>query len=357
MRWLECITLDPLLQVDAQKKRFLFMYYGGKFNVRFFQGKFRLAFVEGSIDERGCHFVFVKTANQIRTSQFHAAINEYNLCVPSSMAMRLQEEVHQPVIVTMNSRQLSGSIYSMIIKDKQIRCDGGTSNYWCWSPDLEKSYLSTPNQRSDIESDGGDRHGISSSAYLQLSLDGPGNERLNAGLGGGFEFDVVKKRRIMDGPLSSMSESDVNTSSRALEAFEDFERHVLPALQLIQADEDANRRLEILQFEDDMVCGRISTAGGVYFAWSECLGCMKIGATRRDNPQQRLRELSRYVTSSFVLSAWLPSPTPFKMEAAAHSQFRDKRINFRNGGSGAGTEFFRISAAEAEAWVACVRGA
>ena len=113
------------------------MYYGKKFDVKFFQGKFELASVEGSTDDRGCHFVFVKTANQIRTSQLHAAINEYNLCVPSSMAMRLQEEIYQPVIVTMSSRRMEGSIYSKIIKDKQTRCEGGTSNYWFWDPELE----------------------------------------------------------------------------------------------------------------------------------------------------------------------------------------------------------------------------
>jgi hypothetical protein len=127
-----------LFQVDAQKKRFLFMYYGRKFDVKFFQEKFELASVEGSTDDRGCHFVFLKTATQIRTSQLHAAINEYNLIVPSGMAMRLQEEIYQPVIVTMSSRRMEGSIYSKIIKDKQTRCEGGTSNYWFWDPELEE---------------------------------------------------------------------------------------------------------------------------------------------------------------------------------------------------------------------------
>ncbi len=127
-----------LLQVDAQKTRFLFMYYGRKFDVKFFQGKFELVSVEGSTDDRGCHFVFMKTSVQIRTSQLQAAINEYNLLVPSNMAMRLQAEVYQPVIVTMTSRRMEGSIYSKIVKDKQTRYDGGTSNYWFWDPELDE---------------------------------------------------------------------------------------------------------------------------------------------------------------------------------------------------------------------------
>jgi hypothetical protein len=114
------------------------MYYGRKFDVKHFHGKFELTAVEGSIDDRGCHFVFVKTANQIRTSQLHAAINEYNLIVPSGMGMRLQEEIYQPAIVTMTSRRMDGSIYLKIINDKQAKCEGRTSNYWFWDPELDE---------------------------------------------------------------------------------------------------------------------------------------------------------------------------------------------------------------------------
>jgi hypothetical protein len=71
---------------------------------------------------------------------------------------------------------------------------------------------------------------------------------------------------------------------------------------------------------------------------------MKIGATRREDPQIRLRELSQYVTVPFTLTAWLPTPTPFRLEADVHKHFEEKRINTK--GSGAGTEFFRIEKKE-----------
>ena len=163
------------------------------------------------------------------------------------------------------------------------------------------------------------------------------------------EFDVVKKRRAMDNAELETGES---SDAAALAAFEDFERSVLPALELIQMDEDTNRKLEVLQFEDDVINGKPITAGGVYFAWSNCLRCMKIGATRRENPQQRLSEISRYVTERFILAAWIPTPTPFRLEAAAHLHFKEQRMNQRGDGSGAGTEFFRIAVAEAETYVA-----
>lgn len=160
-----------------------------------------------------------------------------------------------------------------------------------------------------------------------------------------FEFDVVKKRKaIDDGDASDDNDPD------ALASFEEFERSVLPALQRVQDEEDTNRRFEVLELEDLMSRGMISITGGVYFAWSDCLNCMKIGATRRDGPEARLQELSRHVTSPFELVAWYPSPTPFKLEAKAHKAFHDQRINFRNTGSRAGTEFFRISHQQAVGW-------
>lgn len=161
------------------------------------------------------------------------------------------------------------------------------------------------------------------------------------------EFDVVKKRRAMDDPDSK---EDGDSSAEALASFEDFEANVLSALESIRDDEFINCRMEMIHMEDDLSMGKVPTTGGVYFAWSACLNCMKIGATRRESALPRLQELSRHVTTPFVLVSWLPSPTPFRKEAAAHAHFATKRINTR--GSGAGTEFFNISAAEAEGWVA-----
>jgi hypothetical protein len=55
-------------------------------------------------------------------------------------------------------------------------------------------------------------------------------------------------------------------------------------------------------------------------------------------------ELSRHVTSPFRLAAWLPTPTPFLLEAKSHAHFAAKRIRE----AGAGAEFFRIGDAEAK---------
>lgn len=135
----------------------------------------------------------------------------------------------------------------------------------------------------------------------------------------------------------------------SLVVYREFAHTELQMIERIEFDEDANRKRELLQIENGLH-GMQQSTGGVYFAWSDCLNCMKIGATRRDSPLMRLREISSYTTTPFTLIAWHPSSHPFRLEVAAHLHFREKRINTR--GSGAGTEFFHISAADALQWVA-----
>ncbi len=162
---------------------------------------------------------------------------------------------------------------------------------------------------------------------------------------GAPEFDVVKKRRVIE---SAPIEPDEDNSAVALAAFEDFESSVLPALESIRADEEEFRRDGWLHDMECSIKGEVQeTEGGVYFAWSACLKCMKIGATRRKDPLIRLRELSRYVPMPFTLTAFLPSSMPFRTEAHAHAFFASRRI--RN--PGAGTEFFNIGEKEVEEFV------
>jgi hypothetical protein len=163
-------------------------------------------------------------------------------------------------------------------------------------------------------------------------------------------YDVVKKRKAMD----AEPQSNEDESADAMAMFEEFERSVLTALATFRDDEEANRKREMVELEDSIAQGVIpKQSGGVYFAWSDCLRCMKIGATRREDPMIRLQELSRHVTSPFVLRAWLPTPTPFRLEAQAHAHFSSKRLR---GERGVGTEFFLVTDAEVDGWVAVMAG-
>lgn len=156
-----------------------------------------------------------------------------------------------------------------------------------------------------------------------------------------FEFDVVKKRLRMEA-ASELYES----SPDALARFEDFERHTLPALLAVHANDLAHRAREMEEFEDDVFSGKTLSEGGVYFARSAAIQALKIGATRRGEPAVRLRELSRCVPVPFELVAWVPTDRPFKLERIVHTYFAEKRILT----CGACTEFFSIDDATVAAY-------
>ena len=156
-------------QMDAQTKRFLFMYYGKQLDIKYFMGKFGVFSVEGTTDDRGCHFIFLKTCTRIRTSQLFAAINEYNLKVPSSRTMRLQEEPYQPAIVTMSSKKMEGSIYSKILQDRNTKGQGCKSNFWFWEQGLSNT---DQNIESDIREqikEGEELHHVVGNDYIKTS--------------------------------------------------------------------------------------------------------------------------------------------------------------------------------------------
>ena len=148
------------------------------------------------------------------------------------------------------------------------------------------------------------------------------------------EFDVVKKRRMMD-------QAPVDTSMDcpdALQRFEDFESHVLPALLKIDAEDKQTRHDEMLQMELDLCSGVRSLAGGVYVAVSKAVKFPKIGATRKGDPAPRLQALSRHVPSPFQAAYWVPTVMPFKVESEIHKHFDAYRLRER----GACTEFFDV---------------
>ena len=103
----------------------------------FFKGKFRMSSVEGTVDDRGCHFVYLNLASRIRTNQLAAAVEEYNTIYSGANAMRLQAEPYQPAIVTMNSRRMEGTIWQKLKHDEQT----GSDKYWIWSAPEDGSSL------------------------------------------------------------------------------------------------------------------------------------------------------------------------------------------------------------------------
>jgi hypothetical protein len=152
------------------------------------------------------------------------------------------------------------------------------------------------------------------------------------------EFDVVKKRRLMEEAIARGDGGSNDDSPEALAAFEEFEASTLHALTAIHDDELLNYTREATEMAESGVA--YGTSGGVYFAVTEALpGYIKIGCTRRHDPMLRIGELSRCVPIPFNLMRWIPTSNPFGLEAMIHKFFAAKRV--RN--KGAGTEFFAMA--------------
>jgi hypothetical protein len=149
-----------------------------------------------------------------------------------------------------------------------------------------------------------------------------------------FEFDVVKKRTLME----TASDHNDDTCPLALQQFEEFEAHVLDALFNVSQDYQALRLNELLELEEAVQTGTPPAVGLVYVAVSECIKHPKIGATRRSDPAQRMKELSKSVPSPFECRMYVRTKTPFKLESQIHKHFDAHRIKKK----GACTEFFNI---------------
>jgi len=158
------------------------------------------------------------------------------------------------------------------------------------------------------------------------------------------EFDVVKKRRLMS--ESTAAEDD---DPEALRWFEEFEASVLDALTGISQDYQKQRYQEFLETENDLCNGIPPQKGMFYVAVSRAVQrgggvyIPKLGATRRNNPMTRLKELSRTVPYAFELVYAIATFTPFKLEAEIHLHFDARRIKERGGAS---TEFFNVDLGE-----------
>ena len=153
-------------------------------------------------------------------------------------------------------------------------------------------------------------------------------------------FDVVKKMRMMD---QAPSDED-DQSSETLTGFQAFVDAVWPAIESVCLHDEQLLADDLRWVEEQKsvsVYEQVPRHGFVYAAWNQLFpDLIKIGATHRDTPFARLKELSgSNVPRPFELVACLPSKDPFAMEKNIHSYFNSARIK-------KGTrycEFFRLS--------------
>ena len=140
--------------------------------------------------------------------------------------------------------------------------------------------------------------------------------------------DIVKKRKWME---AEEPEFDGDTDPEALAQFEAFCAAVWPALESV-CKQSAEIRLEdeawFKQQQSSAPNKKQIKKGFVYAAWNPSFQeVVKIGATCRDTPYARLKELSgSNVPQRFELVACIPTADPFAVEKYIHSYFKKFRI-------------------------------
>jgi hypothetical protein len=139
----------------------------------------------------------------------------------------------------------------------------------------------------------------------------------------------------------------------------EFPHSVSEALKITCYEE-----IRILEPEDewmktDTLCISKQRIGFTYAAINPCMkiendaeDIIKIGATMKDTPQARLKELSRSVPQDYILVACIASPDPFAVEKLCHGHFASKRIWRLS--TGRRTEFFKVERKDVEDYFAII---
>lgn len=154
------------------------------------------------------------------------------------------------------------------------------------------------------------------------------------------EFDFIKKKRRME----QSPPDDEDESPEVHAEFQAFIDAVWPALESVCLHDEQLLQEDLRWVEEQKttsVTAQPSRNGFVYAAWNSCFPeLVKVGATKRDTPFARLKELSgSNVPHPFELVACLPSKDPFALEKSIHAHFKDVRI--RKGARYC--EFFRLT--------------
>jgi len=158
-------------------------------------------------------------------------------------------------------------------------------------------------------------------------------------------FDVVKKRKCINN-ANAVVGADITEALLGDDAkyFYNFSDAVMGAFKTLSSFEARILEEEVNWMQANQQCIVKTKIGYAYAAINTCLGDpvpIKMGATMRDSPYHRLKELSRCLPQSFELLACVPSTDPFAVEKMVHAHFEKFRITRRS--SGRSTEFFMVS--------------
>jgi hypothetical protein len=160
----------------------------------------------------------------------------------------------------------------------------------------------------------------------------------------GMTYDVVKKRKIVHSVNAAVGAdvTDALLGEDGAKYLYDFSDAVLQALTALTIHEARLAEAEKQWMERDEQCIAGTRYGYVYACHNLMLGPpIKLGATMKDSPFPRLKELSSCLPQSFELLACVRSTNPFALEKRVHAHFAAHRI--KRASTNRNSEFFMAS--------------
>jgi hypothetical protein len=305
-------------------------------------------FAESCVGSGGYHYVFLKTKTRIRPAQLKYAINSYNEQVPDSKTAVLIRLPRYESVITFKKKAgeyTKHLLYKLISNEKVKNRYQLPSTYKAWEEikQTKKVHLNKSSELYDFNVKTKKMHLEESSELLDFNVE---TKKMHLEESGElFEFDVVKKQQAINA-ANEMVGSDITEVllGEGAEYFYNFSNAVMDALTTVSRYEADVVEQETRWMQEDHQCKTKTRIGYAYAAVNTCLGDpapVKMGATMRDSPFFRLKELSKCLPQSFELLACVPSKDPFAVEKHVHAHFDQFRIKRQS--TGRNTEFFMVS--------------
>jgi hypothetical protein len=302
---------------ETPKTKFAFTF-NGQLRTMNMLTNFDVKKMELTTDGNGLHYALVCTSRPKRVNQLIYCIREWNTQQPSKIHLQAMPGCSVIVTFTKSESPRKHFIVRRIFADRDNAASELESMYRFWVVEFSNTEF-----------------------HLLLPQSQRGDDLYN---NNEESYDIVKKKKVINHANLTVG-SDITGILLGEEAeyFYNFSDAVMGALKTLCTFEATISDHEIKWMQQDLQCNANTRIGYSYAAINMCFGDpapIKMGATMKDSPFHRLKELSSCLPQSFELLACVPSTDPFAVERLVHAHFAEFRIKKRS--TGRNTEFFMV---------------
>ena len=319
----------------TQKTKFAFTFNGNLKTINML-ADFDVKKMELTTDGHGLHYALVCTSTPKRVNQLIDCIQQWNTHQPNNICLQAMPDCPEIVTFTKKETHTKHFIVRRIFDDRDKAAGELESMYRLWNVEAGNEGFHSLLPQSHISHEEQDICSIEAGVHKHPEYSVYDEEQ---------SYDVVKKRKIINHASATVG-ADITEAllGEDAEYFYNFSNAVMGAFKTLNTFEARILEEEAKWMQADQQCIVKTKIGYAYAAINTCLGNpvpIKMGATMRDSPYHRLKELSRCLPQSFELLACVPSTDPFAVEKMVHAHFEKFRITRRS--SGRSTEFFMVS--------------